>query len=38
MVFQVQLAKRVDAVPMTRDFIYEGERRIIRHPKMRAVG
>ena len=38
MVFQVQLAKRVDAAPITRDYIYEGERKIIRHPKMRVVG
>ena len=38
MVFQVQLTKRVDAVPMTRDYIYEGERKIIRHPKMRVLG
>jgi cyclopropane-fatty-acyl-phospholipid synthase len=38
MVFQVQLAKRVGAVPMTRDYIYEGERQIIRQPKMRIVG
>ena len=35
---QVQLTKRVDAVPMTRDYIYEGERKIIRHPKMRVLG
>jgi hypothetical protein len=25
-------------VPMTRDYIYEGERQIIRQPKMRVVG
>jgi len=37
MVFQLQLAKRVDATPMTRDYIYEGERKIIRQPKMRVV-
>lgn len=37
MVFQLQLAKRVDAVPVTRDYIYEGERKIIRQPRMRAV-
>ena len=37
MVFQLQLAKRVDAVPVTRDYIYEGERKIIRQPKMRVV-
>jgi cyclopropane-fatty-acyl-phospholipid synthase len=28
MVFQIQLAKRVDAVPLTRDYMYETERRI----------
>jgi cyclopropane-fatty-acyl-phospholipid synthase len=38
MVFQLQLTKRVDAVPVTRDYIYEGERQIIRQPKMRVVG
>ena len=27
MVFQIQLAKRVDSVPLTRDYIYEWERR-----------
>ena len=26
MVFQVQLTKRIDAVPVTRDYMYEGER------------
>jgi cyclopropane-fatty-acyl-phospholipid synthase len=26
MVFQLQLAKRVDAVPLTRDYMYDGER------------
>ncbi|MFP4003644.1 MAG: class I SAM-dependent methyltransferase [Alphaproteobacteria bacterium] len=26
MVFQIQMAKRIDAVPMTRDYIYEWER------------
>jgi cyclopropane-fatty-acyl-phospholipid synthase len=25
MVFQIQIAKRVDSVPMTRDYMYEGE-------------
>ncbi len=29
MVFQLQLAKRVDAVPITRDYIGEGERALI---------
>ncbi len=38
MVFQLQLTKRIDATPVTRDFIYESERKIIRHPKMRMVG
>jgi cyclopropane-fatty-acyl-phospholipid synthase len=38
MVFQVQLARRVDAVPITRDYIDEGERRLTRQPRMRAVG
>jgi cyclopropane-fatty-acyl-phospholipid synthase len=28
MVFQIQMAKRVDAVPLTRDYMYETERRI----------
>jgi len=37
MVFQLQLTKRVDAVPVTRDYIYEGERQIIAQPKMRVV-
>jgi cyclopropane-fatty-acyl-phospholipid synthase len=37
MVFQLQLTKRVDAVPITRDYIYEGERQIIQQPKMRVV-
>ncbi len=37
MVFQVQLAKRVDAAPMTRDYMYESERQIIRQPKMQVV-
>jgi len=37
MVFQLQLSKRVDALPITRDYIYEGERKIIRHPKIRMV-
>ncbi len=27
MVFQIQLAKRVDAVPLTRDYIQDWERR-----------
>ncbi len=36
--FQLQLAKRVDAVPLTRDYIHEGERQIIRQPRMRAIG
>jgi cyclopropane-fatty-acyl-phospholipid synthase len=34
MVFQIQLAKRVDAVPMSRDYIYEVERRL---QKLRRV-
>jgi cyclopropane-fatty-acyl-phospholipid synthase len=28
MVFQLQLAKRVDAAPLTRDYIGEAERRL----------
>jgi cyclopropane-fatty-acyl-phospholipid synthase len=28
MVFQVQLTKRIEAVPVTRDYMYEGERRL----------
>jgi cyclopropane-fatty-acyl-phospholipid synthase len=30
MVFQLQLAKKVDAVPLTRDYIGEAERRFAR--------
>jgi cyclopropane-fatty-acyl-phospholipid synthase len=30
MVFQLQLAKKVDAVPLTRDYIGEAERRLSR--------
>jgi cyclopropane-fatty-acyl-phospholipid synthase len=30
MVFQLQLAKKVDAVPLTRDYIGEAERRLAR--------
>lgn len=37
MVFQLQLAKRVDATPITRDYIYEGERQLVRRPSMRVV-
>lgn len=37
MVFQLQLTKRVDATPITRDYIYEGEREIVRQPRMQAV-
>ena len=36
MVFQLQLAKKVDAVPLTRDYIGEAERRIAR-PVRRAA-
>jgi cyclopropane-fatty-acyl-phospholipid synthase len=36
MVFQLQLAKKVDAVPITRDYIGEAERRIAR-PERRAA-
>ena len=28
MVFQIQMSKRVDAVPLTRDYMYETERQI----------
>ena len=38
MVFQLQLTRSIGAIPITRDYIYEGERQIIRHPKMRVVG
>ena len=38
MVFQLQLSKRIDAVPLTRDYTYRGERKINRQPKMQAVG
>ncbi|HSR81032.1 MAG TPA: SAM-dependent methyltransferase, partial [Hyphomicrobiaceae bacterium] len=30
-VFQVQLAKRVNALPITRDYIFKTERGIIEH-------
>lgn len=36
MVFQLQLAKKVDAVPLTRDYIGEAERRL-GHPAQRAA-
>jgi cyclopropane-fatty-acyl-phospholipid synthase len=36
MVFQLQLAKRVDAVPLTRDYLYEFERKAAR-AKVRAA-
>jgi cyclopropane-fatty-acyl-phospholipid synthase len=34
-VFQLQLAKRIDTVPLTRDYIAEAEARLI--PPMREV-
>jgi cyclopropane-fatty-acyl-phospholipid synthase len=37
MVFQLQLAKRVDAVPLTRDYIGEAERRFARPSQRRAA-
>ena len=37
MVFQLQLTRRIDAAPITRDYIYEGEREIVRQPKMRVA-
>ena len=37
MVFQVQLAKSLDAVPMTRDYITEFERRYLNTPDGLAV-
>jgi cyclopropane-fatty-acyl-phospholipid synthase len=37
MVFQLQLAKRVDAVPQTRDYIGEAERRLARPAERRAA-
>jgi cyclopropane-fatty-acyl-phospholipid synthase len=36
MVFQLQLAKKVDTVPLTRDYIGEAERRFA-HPARRAA-
>jgi cyclopropane-fatty-acyl-phospholipid synthase len=36
MVFQLQLSKKVDAVPVTRDYIGEAERRLAR-PQRRAA-
>jgi cyclopropane-fatty-acyl-phospholipid synthase len=37
MVFQLQLAKKVDAVPLTRDYIGEAERRLARPTQRRAA-
>jgi len=37
MVFQLQLAKKVDAVPLTRDYIGEAERRLGRPPAERRA-
>jgi cyclopropane-fatty-acyl-phospholipid synthase len=36
MVFQVQLGKRIDAVPLTRDYLYEGHREAAREVEMAA--
>ena len=38
MIFQVQLTKRVDAVPLTRDYIAEAEAPVARGRKWRARG
>jgi cyclopropane-fatty-acyl-phospholipid synthase len=35
-VFQVQLAKRLGALPLTRDYIHEGERQLLGHEAMEA--
>jgi cyclopropane-fatty-acyl-phospholipid synthase len=37
MVFQLQLTKKVDAVPLTRDYIGEAERRLARAPERRRA-
>jgi cyclopropane-fatty-acyl-phospholipid synthase len=37
MVFQLQLAKKVDAVPLTRDYIGEAERRFGRPSERQAA-
>jgi len=36
MVFQLQLSKRQEAVPLTRDYMLEDERRLARHPSAAA--
>ncbi len=38
MVFQLQLAKRVDVVPITRDYMGDGERGLEPRTRIRAVG
>ena len=30
-VFQVQLARRVETLPLTRDYMHDGERRLVAH-------
>jgi cyclopropane-fatty-acyl-phospholipid synthase len=42
MVFQIQLTKRQDVVPMTRDYIMREEQRLLaaeagRHPQLRRA-
>jgi cyclopropane-fatty-acyl-phospholipid synthase len=37
-VFQIQLAKRQDAVPLTRDYMYEGERTLAEAPSSGLSG
>jgi len=36
MVFQIQLAKRQDAAPLTREYMFEDERRLARRPSAAA--
>ena len=35
-VFQVQLVRNIEALPVTRDYIYDGERRLVQHDSMAA--
>jgi hypothetical protein len=37
MVFQIQLARRIDTVPLTRDYAYDAERGIVVSRSMAAA-
>jgi cyclopropane-fatty-acyl-phospholipid synthase len=37
-VFQVQLVRRIDALPITRDYMIDGERRMLQGKQMAADG